>query len=261
MSEEEKGAIGTEGIESSGAVPGSEESPTPESSDQNVDLSQYVPNPRFKEVYHKWKEGEREAEELRKENEDLRSRLQAPSSESEKEISYEAYGYDDEKYIDALVKDRLAKEMRAMEEANRRRAEEEKAQAKVREFRDRQADYSAKHPEYEEDVQRNQYVDFPPAVKAALVEVENGVEVHHFLLRNPNEINRLGGLPPWQAAMEIGKMSARVNSSPTPSVTQAPPPIKNVNGGAPLPLDDIRYNPEVSMDDYYKAAMRRGEKK
>lgn len=73
-----------------------------------------------------------------------------------------------------------------------------------------------------------------PAVQEAILDSENGPALIYELAKDPREYERITRLPFAKAAMELGKIEARLSEKskdlekPKPKITKAPPPLKPV---------------------------------
>lgn len=76
------------------------------------------------------------------------------------------------------------------------------------------------------------------AVVEALVDTENPVPLARHLYANPKEAARIAALSPFKAAMELGRLEAKLMSTPqNKKPTNAPPPITPVGGAGGSPRD------------------------
>jgi len=61
---------------------------------------------------------------------------------------------------------------------------------------------------------------------------EQGPQILYHLGKNPEEAMRIARLPPAHAALEIGRLEAKLSLPQAKTVTQAPPPIRPLSGGS-----------------------------
>jgi len=169
--------------------------------------------------------------------------------------SFEDY----EQYNEALMDWKLGERdkqssVNALAESEERARQErtQNFEQKANVFRTKQADFDeiAKSPEV-----RHIYGQAPHM--ADIVESsEAGPEIAYYFGNNPDIAAKIGSMSPYQAAIEIGKLEAKVLTAPKPkNITQAPTPIQPVGGG---------HDPaEKSIDDMsqaeYEAARKSGK--
>jgi hypothetical protein len=61
---------------------------------------------------------------------------------------------------------------------------------------------------------------------------ETGADVAYYLGKNPAEIQRLAGLPPNMALVELGRIESKLTAPPPKTPTKAPPPVNPVGSSA-----------------------------
>ena len=150
-------------------------------------------------------------------------------------------------YIDNLVAQRLAQA-----EAQRRQQE------MVTQFQQRTQEVRAKYSDFDEVVESASDVPVPPAVQQALLTRKAGPEIMYTLAKNPAELARIAALPPFDAAIEVGRLEASLASSTAApvkprSATRPPAPPTNVGGGT----SSTRSLEDLPLAEY-KRRMRSG---
>ncbi len=85
-------------------------------------------------------------------------------------------------------------------------------------------------PDFEQ-VALNNAVPMRKEVVQLIKQSEVGPEIAYWLGKNIDAANRIFDMPPMQAALEIGRIEARVSAKAAPRFTQAPPPVKTVGSG------------------------------
>lgn len=187
-----------------------------------------IPKSRFDEVYRRWRETERRLEALER------------PQEPEKELTLptpEQHGFDDAKYQAALTeynKQVARSEAIAVIQAERVR---EQQQQKVQSFRQREAEYMAKNPDYRDIVYGEAFMSVPLSAATAelIAESPDGPAIALHLAKNLELASHLAELPPVQAAREIGRIEARLAKEaekPKP-LTNAPPPPPSIEAVEP----------------------------
>jgi hypothetical protein len=82
-------------------------------------------------------------------------------------------------------------------------------------------------------------VPIPGHVAQALVRTPDGADVAYYLGQNPDIASELARLSPLDAAIEIGRITARLSAPPPKSKTSAPPPIKPVSAASGSPTKSV----------------------
>ncbi len=156
-------------------------------------------------------------------------------SKAAKPVSLDPLEYpSDAEYQEALQRETAKR----VAEAVRREMlteQQQEAQAKATEAREaawseRIASFKEAAPDFEQVV-LNDAVRITPACAELIKESEAGPQIAYWLGQNRGEASRIASLPPLQAALEIGRIEARVSVKAAPRFTQAPPPVKTVNSG------------------------------
>ena len=114
-------------------------------------------------------------------------------------------------------------------------------QLEARQFEDRQARAAEKDPEITFKVaalsDSLRRIQNGPVIAQAILKNDSGPEVAAYLHDNPGETYRISRMAPLAAAMEIGRISARISSpaprQQQPRVSKAPEPI--TPGGSSVP--------------------------
>jgi hypothetical protein len=117
------------------------------------------------------------------------------------------------------------------------------------------------------DKARDKYDDFDEVISSPTLKVTQQVamlvgetddpgEVSYYLARNPDEAKRLNSLPPARAAVELGKIEAKIASKPV-SVTKAPPPPSTARGKSGVSKPNNAY----TADEWYAKRMAEFKRK
>lgn len=196
---------------------------------------------RMGEITAKYRSEERERQAIAQERDRLRAELEqarAPK-ETEKAKTLEDFGYDEHKYQAHLFD---MAEKRAVEAAKRVRIEEQtEAQkaSRVRKFKEREVEYEKANPDYRDLAYTAPIND---AVAELLTELDTGPELAHYLGKNKSVALQLNDLPPTIAAIELGRIDARLSSEKAAktaaleaakaakALTNAPPPAGTIEG-------------------------------
>lgn len=207
-----------------------------------------IPKKRFNEVYWEKKEAERKAQELERKLSELQQTRQPPEPEAPQSDKPQLadFDYDDAKYLDALTDWKLEQREKQREQERQKTQQQERLGS----FVQRQAAYAAGNSEYDAAIKQADAagISFSEGVSEVILTADNGVELHHELLKSPELIDKLNRMTPVQAAMELGRLEARLKSTPAPAITSAPDPIAGLNGaGSQLTPGGA----SESMADYY----------
>lgn len=145
-----------------------------------------------------------------------------------------------EEYTEALVDWKEDQREAKRREAEARTAAEKAASEEQTTWAKREAAAAKAHPDYR-DLVESTVVPAGPGVAAArqaLLEDENGAEILYHLAKNPAELERIAGLSPVRATIEIGRLSASITASsngdpgnPKPKVSGAPRPPSPIKNG------------------------------
>lgn len=178
---------------------------------------------------------------------------------------------DDQKYKDLddpyaeWVKDwnRWDRRQDAAKEAKESRERTAKAayQGLQAKWKDRLDAFKKDHDDYDEVMDMGSDVTFEPHVQHAIFVVDEGPAVAYHLGTHREDLERIAGLDPISAVLEIGRLSARISKpvlekkSPAPALTppkvsSAPRPVSPVNTGGSPPSPSVM--DEAVAADYTK---------
>jgi len=198
---------------------------------------------------------------LKAELRELRSRLEAtekpkeakPEPKAEAKPKLEEFkSYDD--YQEALTDWKVDQRLKAeRENGNKRQREEAEARhtaelnAHVGKSVDKAKD---KYDDFEDVLSEHGRTVFPNQTMVRLVsETDDPGEVAYYLANNPAEAKRIAALNPVKAAVELGKVEAKLSAPAPKKVSKAPPPPANVGSGGksqPKPTN------KLSPDELYR---------
>ena len=129
------------------------------------------------------------------------------------------------------------------------RAQVEEAQVRANEsrarFLRRAEAVRAKHEDFDE-VLSNPALAASRAMVAVIREADDGPELAYWLGKHLDEAERIAGLSPAHAALELGKISAQLAAPFSRAETSAPEPVTTVSGLTSPTRDPNR----MSMTDY-----------
>jgi hypothetical protein len=199
------------------------------------------------------KEAERYAQELRSKLDtgaEPAKTTETTSNSKPKLDDFESY----DAYVDALtdwkIEQREAARTKAEAESRAKSESETRAQAwteKVEAARDKYEDF--------DDVISEITTPITPAMQEAIMESSIGTDIAYHLAQHPKEIQRIAKLTPMQAAIEIGKLEAKLTApveKKKPAVSKAPEPIKPVGAKASTAKKSL-----YEIDDFTEYVKRR----
>jgi hypothetical protein len=232
----ETGAIAPESTQTTESAPVTTEAPPPVKTDSEPEWFQK----RMNEMTARYRSEERERQALAQERDQLRQQLQQQQvREPEKAKTLEDFGYNESEYQSYLF-DKAEK--RAVEAAKRARIEEQtEAQkaSRVRKFKEREVEYEKANPDYRDFAYTAPIND---AVAELLTELDTGPELAHYLGKNKSVALALNDLPPHIAAIELGRIDARLSgekaaktaaleaAKAAKAITNAPTPAGTIEG-------------------------------
>lgn len=155
----------------------------------------------------------------------------------------EDFDYDDGNYQAALIKHQVAEAVNAERLADRQQSANAQAAEAQRAFNERIA--ALNKPDFEEVAKT--IPQLPSGVAAALVELENGADLIYHLGSNRDLSEKVAGMSPHMALMEIGRLSDKLAAKPNIKLSAAPEPISPITSGSSLKKDFS----EMSMEELY----------
>lgn len=210
---------------------------------------------RFGEITAKYRETERRALAAEQRLAQLRQQQQqAVPREPEKVKTLADFDYDEVKFQAYVVDQaREAARQAAREAANERRSEESRA-ARFRKFQEREIAFEKETKDYR-DVAH--YAPISNEVAEIIQDLESGPELAYFLGKNRDIALTINDLPPHIAAVELGRIDARLTSErqakqaalekarAEKAVSKAPAPPGKIDGAG----DPGRIDPDEPDSD------------
>lgn len=138
---------------------------------------------------------------------------------------------------------------------NQREAERH-AQERANLFQQKMAAAASLHEDFQEALEEFQdsEIPFTHAMEVAVLASEDGAELLHKLVKNPEKAARIAAMHPMGQAFEMGRLlassaqSPKTEPKPEPKTTQAPPPPKPVKKPGAATVDPSK----VSDADFWK---------
>lgn len=224
---------------STAAVDTSEKSAKPDGAQKRIDEL----------TWHR-RNQERRNRALESENADLRAQLsqrqQQPQAETKTAPKKLAdFNYDEEAY-QAYLEDVVAEKAAAKAEAKlREKQDRERSNSSRKEnltkFREREAKVKAEIEDYL-DVAYADDVDISGELSDLIIAMDEGPRIAYYLAKNPETAARLSALPQNLAAVELGRIDARLanerEQAKARPVSKAPPPPPTIEATEPAVSKD-----------------------
>jgi hypothetical protein len=125
----------------------------------------------------------------------------------------------------AAIPRQLAEQRAAALEQQRKAATDAQARATNEAWQAKVETFKSEKPDFE-DVALSKDVAVTPIMGNMILNAENGPAMAYYLGQNPAEAARIAALPPPRQAIEMGRISIKLETPPP--VSKAPPPIKPV---------------------------------
>lgn len=137
------------------------------------------------------------------------------------------FDYDDDKHREALVAWEVEQRLKEIQPQAVSPADTAQQQA-AQQWSQKTAAYAADHGDYVQlSAQMGNAVQ-SEAIASYLMTSDRGVEMHHKLLGNFSELNRIQQLPEWQQGAELTKLESKLAKVKTKQKSNAPEPVKPV---------------------------------
>jgi hypothetical protein len=150
---------------------------------------------------------------------------------------------DEEAYFDALTDWKLEQR-----DGRERQAKQQEQVQKVAQKTERLYAEAEKIPGFD----RDDFESLPltPVIAQAITDSDVAPKLMAHLAQHPEEVSRIGALPPARQAVEIGKLEVKLTTTAKPP--KAPAPIDPVGGGA-SPVKSLQ---NMSPQEYYEARLK-----
>lgn len=139
----------------------------------------------------------------------------------------EDFDFDQEKHNAALIKHEVAEGMKAQNAIAQQAYNDQQAQQAQGVFNERVATLGKE----DFDTVASAVPTLPVGVADALVQSENGAELIYHLGTHLDLADKLAGMTPAMAMMELGKISLNMSAQPDVKLSAAPDPIEPLNSG------------------------------
>lgn len=162
------------------------------------------------------------------------SQREAPQQTADGKPRLEDFGSYDA-FNEALTDWKVDQKLKAREQAHTQEQRQRQAQTQDQQRKERFMESSDAAREKYDDFDEVAFGDEVKVTKAMAViiaESDNPGEMAYFLGKNPSEASRIAKLSPEKAALELGKLEAKMAAPPAKTQTGAPPPAKTIKGGS-----------------------------
>lgn len=185
---------------------------------------------------------EREGRPSEKDSEDLEAKPEADGRSISDDPEPDQNDYED---LVQWNKDWNRWDRRQENKAQEQKAEKEKLMSEARErfaaHKKRADEYAKKNPEFLEakedfEAEFGRNVDFSIAIETAVIDSENGPEIFHELMKNPEKFKAINSASPMVALKELAKIEAKIEARQT-SKTK---PETKLTTKAPAPLSPVK---------------------
>ena len=197
------------------------------------------------------------AKRLAKEQRKWERKLQQPATPAVPPVPKEIPPADQFESVEAYAQ--ALAEKRAAELLQQREAQQQQAQV-LESHRDREESAREKYDDYE-DVVYNPKLAITPIMAQTIQASDMGPDVAYYLGTNPKEAERIARMPAIAQAKEIGKIEAKLTSSPpVKRTTSAPTPISPVSArttSTSLDTTDPRAAKQMSASEWIAAERAR----
>jgi hypothetical protein len=214
------------------------------------DKGRFVPQERVNEITRARREAERRAQYLEQELAAMRSQQPSHHQPQQHDRPPALQDYATPEEWGAAIADYSAR--RALSQAEQRFQQHDQFRTQQQiadQFAAKEAAFAATHPDYMERVgEMVAAVPLPQEILNVIGSSDLGVDVAYHLATHLDVADRLARMSPVAAAVEIGRIEARL-SAPKPSkpVTNAPAPVPTVGGGSIASKDPDRMTVEEWM--------------
>lgn len=211
-------------------------------------------------------------ERLRRENEELQERLRSvedrertleetsQGSAKPQEGDFETYeeftaalaGWHALRGLDGRTKQEIERE-KAAYQGELQRIEQQRKHEVAQSWDAQVADAKARYADFDQ-VALNPATPISPQVAQMIASMDAGADVAYQLGRNPAEAHRISSLSPVEAAMELGRLEARLPKPSQQPTTKAPDPVTPVR-----PKSSPTKDPSKMTMAEYMAARKAGK--
>ena len=205
------------------------EKPDTEKDDPEKQRGQRRFERRIQKAYQKMAEEKARADFLEKQ---LAERTQKATVDTAAP-TLEQHGFDPEKYAEAKAAYESDKRVKEFQSKQRDESQKQAIERISTDWEVKIAKAEDKYDDFEEKVGK---LDPRNPVVMSIMEADNGADIAYHLGSHPDEAKKIFSLSPASAIREIGKLEARLSSTPEKPKTasKAPAPVTPLTGTAPV---------------------------
>ncbi len=151
----------------------------------------------------------------------------------------------DADYQRALIQETARQSQTEFARTQAQQAAQQAQQVEQQIWEARAADFREQMPDFEA-VAYSGSVTYSRHGLEMVRQMAEGPQVAYFLGKNPAEAQRIAQLPPLETAFELGRLATRLHPGNARRVSNTPPPVTTLRGGARSTPDPEK----MSMDEY-----------
>lgn len=212
------------------------------------DKGRWVPQERVNEITRARREAERQRDFYRQQLESAQTQPQQHYQPQSNDRPPSLQDFQTVEDWGAAIADYSARQALTQAEQRFQQRDQQYTQHQLaQQFQQKEAAYAASVPDYMERVEElANSVPMPNELLMAISQSDHGPAIAYHLAQHLDVADRLTRMNPVAAAVEIGRIEARISAPKSKPVTQAPNPTPMVGGGAIAPRDPER----LSIEDW-----------
>lgn len=162
--------------------------------------------------------------------------------------SYEEYL---EQKAEWIASKRVTEALKEMEKRQAQTREESERNEVAKTWQQKVEAATSKYADYNEALEAVDHIEIPPALTSAIMESGSGADIAYYLAKNPGELEKIVGMKPHAALMELGKLEVKLSQAPAPKkpVSKAPAPIKPLGGSSSVSTE---HSPNDDMETFIR---------
>jgi hypothetical protein len=206
---------------------------TPQERDEK---GRFVPQERLNEVTRHRRDAERRADSLERELQQYRQQPAQHQPQSNDAPTLEAFNYDMPAWSHAMT-EHVTQKVLSQSQQHAQQQEQQRYQQQIAQsFDDKAKQYAATNPGFEDRLEQlSRTVQFSPYVVEAVGSSDHGPAIVDYLAKHLDEADSISRLPPHIAALQLGRIEAKVTAQKAKPVTNAPNPAPTLGGGSANP--------------------------
>lgn len=214
----------------------------------------YVPQERVNEITRARREAERQRDFYRQQLESMQTQPQQHYQPQSNDRPPSLQDFQTVEDWGAAIADYSARQALTQAEQRFQQRDQQYTQHQLaQQFQQKEAAYAASVPDYMERVEElASSVPMPNELLMAISQSDHGPAIAYHLAQHLDVADRLARMNPVAAAVEIGRIEARISApKPNKPVTQAPAPVPTL-GGSSVVGKDLG---AMSYEDYKRARL------